>query len=50
MSYVLGWTLVAAVAGAIVLLLRKVGPPGADSSDERPSGRSCCNAPPESPR
>lgn len=47
MSYLIGWGIVAAIAGAVVLLLRKVGAPG--EGVPPPAAGSCCSAPPEPP-
>ncbi len=49
MAYAIGWSLLLLVAGGIFLLLRKVGPPGERDPHRPPSGRACCNVPPEVP-
>ncbi len=49
MSYLLGWAVVLAIAAAVALILRKVGPPGAEGPDRRSAGKACCNRPPEPP-
>jgi len=49
MSYLIGWGLLALTVLAIAFALRKLGPPGERDPHRPPSGRACCNTPPEVP-
>ncbi len=48
-TYAIGWSVLLLVVGGIALLLRKAGPPGERDPHRPPSGRACCNTPPEVP-
>ncbi len=49
MTYLIGWALVALVAGGVVWLLRRAGAPGGENGQLPPARAGCCNAPPEVP-